>query len=170
MLITERIFTLRSYRVMLDFDLAELYEVPTKRLNEQVKRNKARFPKEFIFRLNRKEWSMMRSHFATASQVKRNTIQLPYAFTEHGVIMLASILKSGKAIKMSIVIVRAFVQLKKSALQYQQLIREIDQLKNYVGEHDVQLKNIYDALENLLDEKAEAKTWQERERIGFKKQ
>src|SRR5665811_985802 len=118
--IVNKIHLIRDQKVMLDFDLAVLYEVETKRLNEQVKRNIDRFPKDFMFRLTSKEWNFIRSQFATASsevtmrsqiatssQIKRQSRLLPYAFTEHGVTMLASVLKSERAVKMSIAVVRA---------------------------------------------------------------
>lgn len=165
--IIPRIQVIRGKKIMLDFDIAELYEVPTKRLNEQVKRNLDRFPEDFMFRLTRKEWTSMRSQIATA--YKRNTGLLPYAFTEHGVTMLASVLRSEKAIIMSIAVVRAFVSLRKAVIQYADLARQIAGLKDHIGEHDIQLNAIYDTLERLLDEKTEAIAWENRQRIGFKK-
>jgi phage regulator Rha-like protein len=183
--IVNKIHLIRDQKVMLDFDLAVLYEVETKRLNEQVKRNIDRFPKDFMFRLTAKEWQMMRSQFATASsevtmrsqfatssQSKRKGEYTPYAFTEHGVTMLASVLKSERAVKMSIAVVRAFIELKKNALQYNELIEQIENLKNHLGEHDVQLNSIYEAIENLLDAKTDKElkeeAWRNRKRIGFK--
>jgi phage regulator Rha-like protein len=190
--IVNKIYIIHDQKVMLDFDLAILYEVETKRLNEQVKRNIERFPKDFMFRLTAKEWNfilsqiattsaqdidlqnnkIMRSQFATASQTKRNTAITPYAFTEHGVTMLASVLKSERAIKMSIAVVRAFIELKKNALQYNELIEQIENLKNHLGQHDVQLNSIYEAIENLLDDKVDKElqeeNWKNRKRIGFK--
>ncbi len=162
----------------------------TKRINEQVKRNIDRFPLDFMFRLNQKEWEnirsqnataseneSMRSQNATASQKKRNTNITPYAFTEHGVTMLASVLKSKRAIDMNIAIVRAFIAIRHFANKNKDLAVQIQELRielqNRIGEHDVQLASIYDALENLLDKKEdeneEKKKWMERERIGFKK-
>lgn len=119
---------------MLDHDLAVLYEVPTKALNQAVKRNIERFPKDFMFQLTGEEWTFlleqeMRSKNVTASQKKRNTGMTPYAFTEHGVTMLASILKSEKAIEMNIFIVRAFIALRQFALQYKELADEIQEIK-----------------------------------------
>jgi hypothetical protein len=114
----------------------------------------------------------MRSQIATASQKKRNTSILPYAFTEHGVTMLASILKSERAVKMSIAVVRAFIELKNSALRYDGIIEQIQLLRQHLGEHDVQLNAIYTALENLMDDKVDKelkeKEWINRKRIGFK--
>ena len=186
--IISRIYYVREQKVMLDFDLAALYEVETKRLNEQVKRNIDRFPEDFMFRLTSKEWNLMRSQIvtasgqpvekqnsiimrsqiATASQSKRNTAITPYAFTEHGVTMLASVLKSERATKMSIAVVRAFIELKKSASQYKELSEQLELIKHHLGDHDAQLNGIYEAIENLLDDKVEKQTWQNRKRIGFK--
>lgn len=185
-IIQQKIFEVRGQSVMLDFDLAELYGVETKRLNEQVKRNMDRFPPDFMFRVNTREWKTIWSQFATTS-LKGNSNRsqnattskkfraksyLPYAFTEHGVTMLANVLKSKKAIKMSIAIVRAFISLKQMALQHKDLAERLEELRKElherIGEHDTQLAAIYDAIENLLDDKAEKKNWTERERIGFR--
>ena len=182
---------------MLDFDLASLYEVATKVLNQAVKRNIKRFPKDFMFRLtvaewedtrsqivttsedNGAEWSQivtasgtnntMRSQIVTASQNKRNTKVTPYAFTEQGVAMLSGILNSDKAIAMNIAIMRAFVEVRRVLIQETDLKTQLKEIKERLGEHDVQLNQIYDAMENLLDEKAAQKKWEERERIGFKR-
>jgi len=185
-IIQQKIFEVRGQNVMLDFDLAELYGVETKRLNEQVKRNIDRFPSDFMFRLTKKEWSFMRSQIATASetakvkrsqiatasQKKRNINITPFAFTEHGVTMLANVLKSKKAIKMSIAVVRAFISLKQMALQHKDLAERLEEIRKElherIGEHDTQLAAIYDAIENLLDEKTEKKNWEERNRIGYR--
>ena len=173
---------------MLDFDLAELYAVETKVLNQTVKRNTDRFPEDFMFRLTAKEWNYMWSQIATSydtdtgvnwsqivtsSRKHRGKTYLPYAFTEHGVTMLASILKSQRAIKMNIAIVRAFISLKKMMIQHKDLAERLEELRQElherIGEHDTQLAAIYEAIENLLEEKTEKKNWEERERIGFKK-
>ena len=189
-LIQNKIFDVRGQRVMLDYDLAELYEVETKRINEQVRRNKDRFPEDFMFRITVKEWHTIRSQIATASenegmrsqnvtasQNKRNTNVTPYAFTEHGVTMLASVLKSKKAVDMNIAIVRAFIAIRHFINKHKDLAEQIHELRTElqtrIGEHDVQLTSIYDALENLLDKKGDeneqAQQWKERQRIGFKK-
>ncbi len=114
----------------------------------------------------------MMSQNATSSQSKRQSRLTPYAFTEHGVTMLASILKSERAVKMSIAVVRAFIELKKNAIQYDELISQIENLKNHLGEHDVQLNSIYQAIENLLEDKVDKElkenAWKKRKRIGFK--
>ena len=190
--IVNKIYFIREQKVMLDFDLAMLYEVETKALNQAVKRNAERFPEDFMFRLTSKEWLTMRSQIvtsssqntdsqaninmrsqtATSSQSKRKDTYAPYAFTEHGVTMLASVLKSERAVKMSIAVVRAFIELKKNALEYNDIIEQIENLKSHLGEHDVQLNSIYEAIENLLDDKVDKKVqeenWKNRKRIGFK--
>lgn len=114
-----------------------------------------------------------RSQIVTASQIKRNKSVAPYAFTEHGVTMLASILRSDTAVKMNIAIVRAFIALRKFAIQYKEILEQLDGLREKIGSHDTQLNQIYEALENMLDKKAEEEIklelWEKRERIGFKK-
>ncbi len=154
---------------MLDYDLAELYEVPTKALNQAVKRNLARFPKDFMFRLNIKDLRAMRSQIVTASTSKRNKNLMPYAFTEHGVTMLASVLKSERAVQMNIAIVRASIALRQFALNYKDLTEQINEIRKNVTNHSDQLKQIYNAIEYLLNDKAKQKDWIDRERIGFKK-
>jgi phage regulator Rha-like protein len=190
--IIRKIYVIRVQKVMLDFDLAVLYDVETKALNQAVKRNIDRFPQDFMFRLTSKEWltmrsqivtaspqninlqpvTAMRSQFVTASQKKRNIAITPYAFTEHGITMLASVLKSERAVKMSIAVVRAFIELKKAALEYSYLADQIQTLRMHLGNHDVQLNTIYEAIENLLDDKTDKKVeqemWANRKRIGFK--
>ena len=173
-IIQNKIYEIRGHKIMLDFDLAELYEVETKRLNEQVRRNLERFPIDFMFRLTIKEWDHMRSQIATASQNKRNIAASPFVFTEHGITMLASILRSEKAIKMNIAIVRAFIALRQLAIQHKDLATQLTQLRQEMydrfGDHDTQLSAIYNAIEKMLQQKnAATKDWEERERIGFKK-
>jgi phage regulator Rha-like protein len=173
-IIQNKIYEIREQKVMLDFDLAELYDVPTKVLNQAVKRNADRFPKDFMFRLNKKEWDFLRSQFVTLEKGRgKYSKYLPYVFTEHGVTMLANVLKSKRAIKMSIAIVRAFISLKQLAIRHKDLAERLEDLRKElherIGEHDTQLAGIYNAIENLLDEKAGQKNWKERERIGFKK-
>lgn len=181
--IQNRIYEFRTERIMLDFDLAALYEVSTKVLNQAVKRNIKRFPKDFMFRLTLNEWQTMRSQIVTAveitdplrsqivtaSQSKRNTNVTPYAFTEHGVAMLSGILNSDKAINMNIAIMRAFVEVRKILYRENDIKEQMKEIKERLGDHDAQLSQIYDAMENLLDEKAAEKKWEQRERIGFKK-
>lgn len=146
--IQNRIYEIRGERVMLDFDLTALYEVPTKVLNQAVKRNTKRFPTDFMFRLAAAEWQEMRSQIVTAYetsnniqsqnvtalQSKRNTSVTPYAFTEQGVAMLSDILNSAKAISMNIAIMRAFVEVRRILLQQTDLKEQLKEIKeNWVS-------------------------------------
>ncbi len=166
---------------MFDFDLAKLYETETKTLNQAIKRNSKRFPPDFMFRLTIKEWQVIRSQSVTASestislqsqsispfQNKRNTSITPYAFTKQGVAMLSVILNSDIAINMNIAIMRAFVEIRKILLKNEYLKEHLKEIREWLGEHDVQLNSIYDALENLLDEKVVQRKWESRDKIGF---
>ncbi len=181
--ISDKIYDVRGYKVMLDFDLSALYEVETRVLNQAIKRNIDNFPEDFMFRLSLKEWeqislqqsiyisdtaaSLNSSQFVMSSRKHRGKAYAPYAFTEHGVAMLASVLKSTKARKMNIAIVRTFISLRKSVNRFSDIKDQLSELKERIGEHDVQLSQIYDSIENLLDEKANKQDWQNRERIGF---
>ena len=182
--IQNRIYEIRGERVMLDRDLANLYETETKFLNLAVKRNNKRFPKDFMFQLTKEEFEDVRLQFETLEKndnplrLQNETLKksrgqhskyLPYAFTEQGVAMLSGILNSDKAISMNIAIMRAFVEIRKIIFRDNNLKEQIEQIKNHLGDHDAQLSQIYDAIENLLDEKASQRKWNERERIGFKK-
>lgn len=168
--IQNRIYEVRGQRIMLDFDLAALYEVETKVLNQAVKRNVERFPGDFMFRLSKTEWDALRSQIVTLETEGRgrHSKYLPFVFTEHGVTMLASVLRSERAVKMNIAIVRAFIALRQFAVNYRELADQVKELRGTVDNHNGQLTQIYDALENLLDEKASEKNWKEREPIGFK--
>ncbi|RTL58793.1 MAG: ORF6N domain-containing protein [Sphingobacteriales bacterium] len=177
--IQNRIYEVRGERVMLDFDLATLYQVETRVLNQAIKRNMNRFPKDFMFRLSKEEFEdiqlqieatekSMSSQFVMTYSKKRPKTALPYAFTEQGVAMLSGILNSDKAIAMNIAIMRAFVEIRRILIQENDLKEQLKQIKERIGEHDAQLNQIYDAMENLLDEKASQRKWEERERIGFK--
>jgi hypothetical protein len=170
--IQQRIYEIRGQKVMLDFDLAELYDVETKRLKEAVRRNKVRFPSDFMFQLTKNEFESLRSQIATSN--KRGGIRyMPFAFTEQGVGMLSGVLNSDKAVLMHIAIVRAFVALKQFVINYKDLATQINEIRQTVSSHSEQLNQIYDAIENMMDEKEEKKEqkrlWKERERIGFKK-
>lgn len=162
--ITRRIALLRDQKVLLDSDLASLYGVTTKRFNEQVKRNIARFPPDFMFQISEDEFVALRSHFATSNERQagrggRRT--LPYAFTEHGAIMAASILNSPRAIQVSVYVVRAFVQLRELIVSNAELALRLADLENKTElmslKHDtfehgtrVQLKQIIDAIRELM--------------------
>lgn len=179
--IQNRIYEVRGERVMLDFDLAALYEVETRVLNQAIKRNIKRFPEDFMFRLSTLEWQSIQLQIVVttkttlSSQIvmtypnKRPNTALPYAFTEQGVAMLSGVLNSDKAINMNIAIMRAFVEIRKLTLMQIDFKQQLQEIKEKLGQHDGQLNEIYDAMENLLDEKAAQIKWDNRERIGFKK-
>ena len=180
--IQNRIYEIRGERVMLDSDLAVLYDTETKALNLAVKRNIKRFPKDFMFQLTDEEFEVLRFQIETSKksdkplrlQIETSNGRggrrfLPYAFTEQGVAMLSGILNSDKAIRMNIAIMRAFVEVRRALLQAGDMKAQLKLIKERLGEHDVQLRSIYDALENLLDENAAQRKWDGRERIGFKK-
>ena len=178
--IQNRIYSIRGERVMLDRELAQLYEVETKSLNLTVKRNIKRFPPDFMFQLTKAEYEAIL--FEKESQDKGNILRLqtetsswggarylPYAFTEQGVAMLSGILNSDKAISTNIAIMRAFIEVRKVLLQQTDMREQLKEIKERMGEHDTQLNQIYDAIENLLDENAAKRKWDDRQRIGFNK-
>ena len=178
--IQNKIYEVRGERVMLDKDLASLYGTETKSLNLAVKRNIKRFPKDFMFQLTKEEFETLRFQNETietgsplrlqieTSKGRGGTRYLPYVFTEQGVAMLSGILNSDKAINMNIAIMRAFVEVRRIIFKQNDLKEQMKEIRERLGEHDAQLNHIYDAMENLLDEKASQRKWGERERIGFK--
>jgi hypothetical protein len=159
--IERSILLIRGRKVMLDADLAELYGVPTKRLNEQVRRNIDRFPEDFMFQLEEKDMDTLRSQIATAS--KRNVRYLPYAFTEHGVIMAASVLNTKRAIEVSVYVVRVFVRLREMFTANKELALKLAELEHKVGEHDETISSLIAAIRQLMVTPAPS-----RREIGFK--
>ena len=159
-----RILFLRKQKVLLDTDLAALYEVPVKRLNEQVKRNAGRFPPDFAFQLTGKEHEALRSQNATLKKGRgEHRKYLPWAFTEHGALMAASVLNSPRAVEMSIMVVRAFVRLRRMISTHADLARKIEEMEN---QYDAQFKVVFDAIREIIvrvDDKERAP----RRRIGF---
>lgn len=143
-LIQNKIYEIRGLRVMLDFDLAILYSTETKRLKEAVRRNINRFPPDFMFELTNQEWEILRSQIASSSW--GGTRYPPFAFTEQGVAMLASVLKSETAIQVNIQIVRAFIALRQYALGYAELNQK---LENFLIETNLQFNDIYAALAEM---------------------
>lgn len=160
--VLQLIHKIRNQKVMLDSDLAEMYGVPTKRLNEQVKRNLDRFPDDFMFQLTQEEWKNLKSQIATASWGGRRT--LPYVFTEQGVSMLSSVLNSPQAIQVNISIMRVFVKVREWALNYGELALKIKELEKNSSEHHEHIAHIYQLIEELL-----RPTHENRPTIGFKK-
>jgi hypothetical protein len=162
--IQNKIYEIRRQKIMLDFDLAEMYGVETKRLKEAVKRNASRFPNDFMFILTQKEFQGVRSQIATSK--KGGTRYLPFAFTEQGVAMLSSVLNSEKAIEVNIIIIRTFVLIRQFALTYKELQQKISKLEK---KYNNNFKEIFQALNLLLIEKQQQEDFSKRERIGFKK-
>jgi hypothetical protein len=160
--VESRILLLRQQRVILDKDLAELYGVPVKRLNEQIKRNRERFPPDFMFRLNAKEMEFLRSHFATSKSGRGGRRFLPYAFTEHGAIMAATVLNSPRAVEMSVFVVRAFVKLRELLASNRKLAAKIDELDRRLEGHDATIQELMEAIKELM-----APEEGHRRKIGF---
>ena len=143
------IFTLRGQRVILDADLAALYEVPTKALNQAVKRNADRFPAEFAFRLTMKEFTVLRSQTVTSS-FHGGRRYLPYAFTEHGVLMAANVLNSPRAVAVSVALVKAFVRLREVLVTNQVVGKRLAEVEKTLVTHDAALRDIYQRIKPLL--------------------
>jgi len=155
------ILTVRGLRVMLDSDLAKIYGVQLKRLNEQVRRNAERFPKDFAFQLTAQEFTDMRSQIATAS--KRNLRYLPWVFTEHGALMLASVLNSPVAVEASVRVVRAFVEMREHLTATKELAQKLSELEARVSGHDEAVQNLFEAIRQLVEPAVPT----ERKQIGF---
>jgi len=167
-LIQQKIHEIRGEMVMLDFDLAMLYEVDTRSLNQAVKRNIERFPIDFMFRLTEKEWEVMISQNVVSSAGRRKKNATPFAFTEHGVAMISGVLKSEKALMMNISIIRMFIEMKRVLIKNASIKGQLQEMRERIGEHDVQLNKIYDTIEHLLDLTINRVKWNERNIIGFK--
>lgn len=155
--IENRIYILRERQVMLDQDLADLYGVETKRLIEQVKRNLERFPEDFMFQLRKEETDALRSQNATSNAGRGGRRYAPDVFTEQGVAMLSSVLRSKTAIAVNIEIMRAFVELRRVANSYAALEKRMEQIERGIGEHDEPLEQIFDALRQLIASPPKAK-------------
>ena len=162
--IENKIHEFRGIKVMLDFDLAELYEVETKRLKEAVRRNINRFPSDFMLELTQEEYDFLRSQIATSKAGRGGTRYMPFAFTEQGVAMLSSVLNSEKAIEVNITIIRTFVALRQFALNFKEIA---DKLKALETQYNKQFKDVYEALNYLVEEKKETQNHKNRKRIGF---
>ncbi|MEO8439178.1 MAG: ORF6N domain-containing protein [Spartobacteria bacterium] len=146
--IAQSIHFLRGQRVLLDYDLAALYEVATGQLNRAVKRNRSRFPTDFMFRLRAKEWEVLRCQIGISSWGGRRG--QPHAFTEQGVAMLSSVLTSDRAVKVNIAIMRAFVKLRATLETNRELARKFSELEKRIGEHDSEITAIIDAIRQLM--------------------
>ena len=167
-LIQQILHEVRGEMVMFDYDLAMLYEVDTRSLNQAVKRNIERFPIDFMFRLTIKEWEVMISQNVVSSAGRRKKNATPFAFTEHGVAMISGVLKSEKALMMNISIIRMFIEMKRVLIKNATIKGQLQEMRERIGEHDVQLNKIYDTIEHLLDLTMNRVKWNERNIIGFK--
>jgi len=160
-LILSKVHVIRGQKVMLDRDLAELYGVPVKRLKEQVRRNMERFPENFMLELTLEEAEASRSHFATLKRGD-NLKYLPFAFTEHGILMLANVLKSQQAIAVSIRIIDLFVRMREVMLAHKDILLRLEQLERRTGEQGSDIQSLFGYLKQLLDPPTEP-----RPQIGF---
>lgn len=164
--IQKKIYEIRGQKVMLDFDLAELYEVENRALKQAVKRNIDRFPDDFMFQLTKTQLQEVITNCDNLPKALKYSPSTPYAFTEQGVAMLSSVLKSKKALQVNVAIIRAFVATRQFALTYNELAEKIAKLER---KNNKQFKDVYDALNLLLNENEEQEDWKCRERIGYKK-
>jgi len=160
-LIENNIFLIRGQKIMIDRDLAKLYGVETKYLNRQVKRNIGRFPGEFMFQLNPEEKNELVTKCHRFETMKHSSV-LPYAFTEHGVAMLASVLKSETAVKISIQIIKVFIKLKQILSTHKELAYKLAELERKIEKHDTQIQTIFEAIRQLMSIPEKPKR-----RIGF---
>ncbi len=147
------VHVIRGQRVMLDSDLAKIYGIETKRLKEQFTRNRDRFPKDFAFQLNHQELAILRSQFATSSS-HGGSRYLPLVFTEHGTIMLATILNSKRAVEMSVFIVKAFTRMREILAGNKQLTQKFAELEQRLDGHDESIANLFEAIRQLLEPEA----------------
>ena len=160
--IVSRIFLIRGQKVMLDSDLASLFGVPTKRFNEQIKRNISRFPSDFMFQLTQEEFKFLRSQLATSNEGRGGRRYFPLVFTEHGAIMAATVLNSPLAVEMSVFVVRAFVKLREMLPTHKELAHKIEELERKLGVHDEAIIGLFEAIKQLMETPAE-----KRKSIGF---
>jgi len=147
--VLDKIYVIRNQKVLLDRDLAQLYGIETKRLNEAVKRNLSRFPEDFMFQLNSSEFENLKSQFATSSWGGNR--KLPYAFTEHGILMLSSVIHSDQAISVNIQIMRLFTQMRQWILDHSELQEKIQHLEQKVDNHDKNIELVFSYLDELSD-------------------
>jgi hypothetical protein len=161
-IVMSKIYLIRGYKVMLDSDLAELYEVETRVLNQAVNRNQDRFPSDFMFQLEEREWENLMSQIVTSSWGGRR--KLPYVFTEHGILMLSSVLNSRKAVQVNILIMRVFTRIRALFLENTELRLAIEKLERKTGNHTQSLELVFKYLDELMNKNAEPIP---RRQIGF---
>jgi ORF6N domain len=161
--IERKIYLIRGCKVMFDSDLAAMYQVPTKVLNQAVRRNIGRFPEDFMFQLTGDELESLRSQIVTSNDGRGGKRYLPYAFTEHGVAMLSSVLKSRRAVELNILIIRAFVRLRDYLATHKDLARKLADVERTQQEHGSHIRQIYDCIQRLIEPPEQPKR-----RIGFR--
>lgn len=164
--ISDKIYFIRNQKVMLDRDLAVLYGIETKRLKEQVKRNLSRFPEDFMFELTKDEFANWRSQIATSNSDKIGLRYAPMAFTEHGVLMLSSVLNSDKAIQTNIQIMRIFTKVRQMLLDTTEIRLDIAQIQKKLENHDKNIELVFSYLDELTEKEENKKP---RAKIGYKK-
>jgi hypothetical protein len=166
--LVNKIYLIRGEKVMLDSDLSALYGIETRRLNEQVKRNIDRFPEDFMFQLNEIEFENLKSQIATSSWGGRR--KLPFAFTEHGVLMLSSVLNSEAAIKVNIQIMRVYTKIRNMLATHHDLLRKFEQFEIRFAEHDDKIMLILEYLKQFEKSKQQENQQRNRSKIGYKPQ
>ena len=167
-IIENKIFFIRGQKVMIDRDLAELYGVETKYLKRQVKRNILRFPDDFMFELTKKEFQKWRSQFVTSKEDKQGLRYAPYAFTEDGVAQLSTVLKSERAIKVNLQIIRLFSRMRKMVLTHKEILNKLEELERKDIEHDDKIMLIFEYIKQFEEVKQQELEYKNRKRIGFK--
>ena len=153
--VISKIYLIRNQKVMLDKDLAALYQVETKRLNEQVKRNADRFPEDFMFQLSHEEWRSLRSQIATSKKGRGGRRVAPLAFTEHGVLMLSNVLNSERAIRVNIQIMRIYTKLKGMLMDHKDILLKLEKLERTVSKHGENFRIVFSYLKELLNPETE---------------
>lgn len=161
--ISDKIYFIRNQKVMLDKDLAELFDVETKRINEQVRRNSLKFPEHFMFQLNENEYEILKSQFATSSWGGNR--KLPYVFTEHGILQLSNVLKSERATQMSIKIIEVFIEMREYLIQNLSLRNEIEEIRKKLNNHDKNIELVFNYLDELMEKQENTEP---RKKIGYK--
>lgn len=161
--ISDKIYFIRNQKVMLDKDLAGLFDVETKRINEQVRRNSLKFPEHFMFQLNENEYEILKSQFATSSW--GGTRKLPYVFTEHGILQLSNVLKSERATQMSIKIIEVYIEMREYLIQNLSLRNEIEEIRKKLNNHDKNIELVFNYLDELMEKQENTEP---RKKIGYK--
>jgi hypothetical protein len=166
--IMSKIYLIRGQKVMLDRDLAELYEVETKQLKRAVRRNMDRFPEDFMFELSKEELAEWRRQFGTSKSETMGLRVSPFAFTEHGVIMLSSVLDSDKAIKVNLQIIRIFIRMREIMISNKEILLRLERIERNLADHDAQIISILDYMGQIEETKQQEQDQKNRKRIGFK--